>query len=342
MGLTFLCLWIVIAPANDTQIVATVVATELSPYLLLLSALLGVVLFAFHPRSAPLVAPLVAASIVLCIVPLAASWPLTAWKTPAQAPSAGIALRSIPVQLGTQPSNIRAYLPKTRARVPVVFAVYGGGWQNGSPASDRLLNRALARAGYAVFALDYRHAPQFHFPAPLDDVRAQVRMILHDSERYNLDPQRVAIVGHSSGGQLAELVAFEPGSSVKVLVSYSGAIDLAAGYETLPQPDPIDTRELIVAHMGATPSQAPARYRQASPLDQVRTGLPPTLLIYGTRDHVVDISYARKFRDALRAHGNYVSLVELPWAEHAFEAVPYGLHAPIALRATLAFLKEHL
>jgi acetyl esterase/lipase len=153
---------------------------------------------------------------------------------------------------------------------------------------------------------------------------------------------RVAILGHSSGGELAELNAFAPHAPFRALISFSGAIDLLKGYEVLPSPDPIGVRSVIAAYMGSTPAEDPRRYRSASPLYQVRRGLPPTLLIYGDRDHVVDFGYAEKFRDALRSDGNEVTFVELPWTEHGFEEVPYGLHAPVALRAVEEFLRRTL
>jgi len=126
------------------------------------------------------------------------------------------------------------------------------------------------------------------------------------------------------------------------LISYSGAIDLVNGYKYPPKPDPIGVRSVITAYMGATPDLDPQGYRAASPIDQVRSGLPPTLLIYADRDHVVDFGSAEMFRDALRTNGDDVTFVELPWTEHGFEEVPFGLHAPVALRAVEAFLRRTL
>jgi acetyl esterase/lipase len=94
--------------------------------------------------------------------------------------------------------------------------------------------------------------------------------------------------------------------------------------------------------MGSTPDQDPQRYRAASPIDQVRSGLPPTLMIYADRDHVVEFASAVMLRDALRSKGDDVTFVDLPWTEHGFEEVPFGLHAPVALRAVEEFLHHTL
>ena len=339
-----LCIWIIVPPPNGIAIVATVVAIELSPYLLLLNvALLAAVLRSSTHLKAAVLA-VVILNIVLCSLPLAATLRSgSSLEWPAATASRGMVLESaIPITLGDDRTSILAYLPAAGTKNPIVFTIYGGAWQRGSPAKDASLDRALAADGYAVFALDYRHSPMYRYPVALNDVRSEVARILNDAGAYRADPARVAILGHSSGGELAELSAFAPHAPFRALISYSGAIDLLKGYEVLPRPDPIDVRSVIAAYMGAMPAEDPQRYRSASPLYQVRRGLPPTLLIYADRDHVVDFDFAMTFRDALRRDGNDVTFIELPWAEHGFEEVPFGLHAPIALRAVEEFLRRTL
>lgn len=339
-----LCIWIVLPPVNGPTFVATDVAIELSPYLLMVNAALLVL--AFRLRSGLKLASVIffALNMFLCAFPLGAiflsgsriDWPA------AGAAQGAVMESSIPITLGDDRTAIRAYLPSAGTKNPILFAIYGGSWQRGTPANDASLNRALAASGYAVFALDYRHAPAFRFPVALDDVRSEVSAILKNASAYRADPSRVGVLGHSSGGELAELLTFEPHSPVRALVSYSGAIDLLKGYEILPKPDPLDVRSIIVSYMGDTPAKDPRRFRLSSPIYQVRRGLPPTLLIYADRDHVVDFGYAKTFRDALRANGDDVTFVDIPWAEHGYEEVPFGLHAPIALRAVEDFLGSSL
>jgi acetyl esterase/lipase len=150
------------------------------------------------------------------------------------------------------------------------------------------------------------------------------------------------VLGHSSGGQLAALTAFEPRSRIRALIIYSGAIDLAMGWKYPPTPDPIGVRRIIEQYIGEPPAAAPERYRAANAFELIRPGLPPALLIYGARDHVVAVHFGWTFRDALRAAGTRITYVQLPWTEHAFEEIPFGLHAPIAYRATLNFLDATL
>ena len=70
--------------------------------------------------------------------------------------------------------NILLYAPKTPGPWPALIDIYGGAWQRGTPADDGRFNSYMAAQGYAVFAIDYRHAPEAQFPAQIEDVRAAI------------------------------------------------------------------------------------------------------------------------------------------------------------------------
>ncbi len=69
------------------------------------------------------------------------------------------------------------YRPRGTAALPLVVAVYGGAWRFGARADLAPLARWYAARGYAVAAVDYRHAPRSHFPAQLDDVEDALRAL---------------------------------------------------------------------------------------------------------------------------------------------------------------------
>lgn len=341
---TLLSVAIAVPPADRVMLIATVAAVELSPYVLVFNIIGLVGALRLDGRLRIPAVSIAALNVALCAIPIVATMlagiPL---RLPAMTYSnSDVVEASVPIVLGDERTSIRAYLPRTGQKNPVVFAIYGGAWQWGTPDNDATLNRSLAASGYAVFALDYRHAPVHEFPTALGDVRMEIASITRQAKKYRIDTARMAILGHSSGGQFAELIAFAPGSPFRALVSYSGAVDLTMGYEFPPSPDPIGVRAIILAYMGGAPTRMPARYHAASPIDNVHCGSPPTLLIYGNRDHVVDIRSARRLRDALRSCGIDVKLLELPWTEHGFEDVPWGLHSSIAFAEVEAFLQRTL
>ena len=140
------------------------------------------------------------------------------------------------------------------------------------------------------------------------------------------------LLGRSAGAQLALIAAYEgTPADVAGVVSFYGPTDLAEGWRVPPRPDPFDVRAALETYLGGTPDQIPEPYRAASPLTYVSAKAPPTLLLYGRRDHIVEARFGRILNDRLRAAGATSILLELPWSEHAFDLVPNGLGGQVSL-----------
>ncbi|MBD3884378.1 alpha/beta hydrolase [Phormidium tenue FACHB-886] len=237
------------------------------------------------------------------------------------------------------PLSLAVYQPNETGKHPTIVTIYGGGWQSGKPTQDEFFNRYMAAQGYTVVAIDYRHAPQFRFPAQLDDVKTALAYIRTNADRLEADINRLVLMGRSAGAHLAMLAAYPPGSpAVRAVVNYYGPVDLTVGYNDSPQPDPLDTRALLRSLLGGTPAEVPDLYRAASPATYVRGNLPPSLLVYAGRDHVVQAKFGRDLRDRLTATGSQVVYIELPWSEHAFDAVFNGVGNQLALYYTERFI----
>jgi dipeptidyl aminopeptidase/acylaminoacyl peptidase len=115
-------------------------------------------------------------------------------------------------------------------------------------------------------------------------------------------------------------------------------VDLAEGWRHPPRPDPANVRGILEAFIGGTPDQKPEHYRHASPITWVSNASAPTLSIYGTRDHIVEARFGRMLDVALKKAGATSVLLELPWSEHSFDAVPNGIGRQIALKYTERFI----
>ena len=197
----------------------------------------------------------------------------------------------------------------------------------------------IAAQGYVVFAIDYRHAPQFRFPAQVEDVRTALDWIGRNAETWNADTSRMVLMGRSAGAHLALMAAYAPDAPpVRGVIDYYGPVDLVEGYRQPPVPDPLAVRAVEEAFLGAPPDAMIDRYRAASPISLVTRNLPPTLLIYGGRDHIVEARFGRLLAERLRSSGTTLVHVEIPWAEHAFDAVPYGPSGQLARYFTERFL----
>lgn len=83
--------------------------------------------------------------------------------------------------------------------LPVIISVHGGGWVYGNKERYQYYCMSLAQHGFAVVNFTYRLAPEFKFPAPLEDLNLVVQWVMDHKERYLLDVGRVYAVGDSAG-----------------------------------------------------------------------------------------------------------------------------------------------
>jgi len=237
------------------------------------------------------------------------------------------------------PLSLEVYQPPTSGDHPAIVTIYGGAWRSGEPTQHVNFNTYIAAQGYTVVAIDYRHAPRHLFPAQLQDVQAALQFIIQQAANYEIDSTRIAVMGWSAGAHLALLAAYQSNTiPIRAVIDYYGPTNLGDGYYDPPSPDPINTKAVLEAFLGGTPSQVPTQYKLASPINYVKPNLPPTLLIYGDRDHLVKPFFGQQFYDRLRATNNTAILIRLPWAEHAFDSVFQGMGNQVALYYTERFL----
>ena len=231
------------------------------------------------------------------------------------------------------------YRPPGAGPHPVLLQLYGGAWQRGAPGDNASFASWFASQGYLVVAIDYRHAPDATWPAQIQDVRTALGWVLAHSSEYEADRSRIALIGRSAGAQLALVAAYEAGMPlVRGVVSYYGPTDLSEGWRQPPRPDPLDVRSILETYLRGTPDTAAARYSEASPVTYATARVPPSLLVYGARDHIVAPRFGRELDARLREAGARSVLLEIPWAEHAFDVVPNGVSGQIALYYTERFL----
>jgi acetyl esterase/lipase len=313
-----LSIWIVIPGPIVPLFVLTVAGTEFWPVLAFFAAIVMFIALRSrgHLRPAAIITTLAA---LLCTL----------------VPPLAYATRGpyVPLSALLTPLPERANAIAVRPNSPVVLAIYGGAWEHGSPKNDAQFNAIVASWGYRVIALSYPLAPRSHWPSQRDAILRQIDA---------LPTGRVAVLGHSSGAQLAIIAAAMRPHRISAVITYESPVDLGLAYEYPPRPDLIDVRHVLVDLCGGTPEERPACYRGGSPRYVVHAGMPPVLMIAAGRDHVVDLGFERLLRDELRGDGVSVTYVELPWADHAFEKLATGFHNRIALWYVRQFIDEYL
>ena len=104
--------------------------------------------------------------------------------------------------------RVREYRGVAARKPPAVLFMHGGGWVIGSLDTHDAICRTLAReSGAAVYAVDYRLAPEHPFPTPLDDCAAALRWLVEHAASLDVDVSRLAMAGDSAGGNLAAVLA---------------------------------------------------------------------------------------------------------------------------------------
>jgi acetyl esterase/lipase len=351
-AILFVCAWILVPAPTGHLLPLAVGAPELSPVLLSLGAVLCAISAAYARRRdiARFALICAATSTMLCLFPIV-QLPFALRRFDER--MAAVSAEPGPVQPGTVrvtrgiqfsksdgiPLSLDLYQPPQGDKFPVILQIYGGSWQTGSPSNQEWFSRYFAERGYLVVAIDYRHAPEWKWPEPIVDVRSALYWVSENSIKFGGDPGRIVVVGRSAGAQLAMRLAYQEGpSSIRGVVNFYGPVDLAHGWRNPPHPDPADVRRILELFIGGTPDQKPEHYKHASPITFVSKSVAPTLSFYGSRDHIVEARYGRQLDAALKRAGVTSVLLELPWSEHAFDAVPNGLGRGIALRYTERFI----
>jgi len=201
--------------------------------------------------------------------------------------------------------------------LPGVLVVHGGSWQNGNSREFVALNGYLAARDYLVFSVNYRLAPKWKFPAGRDDVLSAIAYLKVYAKDLGLDSNRLVLLGRSAGGQLALLAAYtanEP--AIRGVISIYAPTDLRFGYDNPARKQLLDTRGVLEAYLGGSPSKADDAYFAASPINFVNATSPPTLLIHGMHDgHVLPEESARLAAKLQQSTVKHLFL-QLPWATH--------------------------
>lgn len=174
------------------------------------------------------------------------------------------------------------YLPAQSDVAPnVVIFFYGGNWNSGSRGQYGFVGKALASRGIMTVVADYRLSPQVAYPTFVEDAAQAVSWTLKHIGEYGGNADNVFVAGHSAGAYNAAMVALDPRWLAKFDTSPAalrGWIGIAGPYDFLP----------IVADSIKPAFLYPDTPLNSQPIRHVTAAVPPTLLITGTADTVVD------------------------------------------------------
>ena len=105
-------------------------------------------------------------------------------------------------------NRLDVYYPENaQGALPTIVSIHGGGYVYGTKEIYRRYGMDMAARGFAFVNFNYRLAPRWKFPTPLEDTNAVLEWVCRNASQYHLDPERIILVGDSAGAQLASQYA---------------------------------------------------------------------------------------------------------------------------------------
>ena len=235
------------------------------------------------------------------------------------------------VRHGDRPLLARLFTPRGTGPFPLIIQLHGGAWCRGDRLNDTLVNEQLAKSGLVVAALDFRMPPEAPYPASLADINYAIRWLKARAAQLRSRPDRVGILGGSSGAHQAMLAAMRPhdprystlllpSGAVPVDASVTGVvlcwpvIDPLGRYQyaktLIESGKPYPVEEVLSCHHQYW--QTEEAMAEGSPLRAMERGervdLPPVLCIQGTLDVVHPRIHLDQFVMQYRKAGGQITL----------------------------------
>ena len=237
-------------------------------------------------------------------------------------------------------------LPEGQGPHPVAVIIHGGCWlskvatfQNTSALSD-----ALRRIGIATWNIEYRLVdnPGGGWPGTFLDVAHATDHLRVVAQTYNLDLERVIVLGHSSGGQLAlwaaarHLIRKENPLYIDNPLRIRGVIALGAATDLRklePTDEEVCGEDVITQLVGGSPDVVPQRYQYVSPIEFLPIDVPQTVII-GAQDMPMLVEHSRVYVAKAKSKGDEARLLIVEHASH-HEVVAPGSAAWLTVRSVV-------
>jgi acetyl esterase/lipase len=179
----------------------------------------------------------------------------------------------------------------------------------------------------------------------MDDLQTAVRWVRSNAASLGIDPNRIAAVGESSSGHLAELLGTYPDRVVDGVSSRANAVVSFGGPSDLIRCATESRRGAVSAigqMLGAWPNVRPDLARDGSPLTHVDATSAPMLLIHGTADRLIPPSQSTILAEALTAHGVRSQVIPVPGSDHVHVGPNLSYNGLPLYGRIVAFLREAL
>ena len=233
-------------------------------------------------------------------------------------------------------------VPSINKKMPAVIFVTGGGFISANRARMPQLRMFLAENNFVVGSINYRTAPNSKFPAPVEDVKSAIRFIKANAARFNVDAEKVFVIGDSAGGYLTAFAAVTNGDKIfNVGANLNQSSKILAAVDLYGISDPARIAENFPAEVqaaynlpGAIASmfvngvpyftgtgggilENPDAAAKANPINYITKNSAPMLLMHGTADNIVSPVQTDLLFQALKNAGVEAERYIVPNANHS-------------------------
>jgi acetyl esterase/lipase len=182
------------------------------------------------------------------------------------------------------------FRPAKTGKYPLLIMIHGGGWRSGDRKMQVPMAQRIASNGFVTAVVEYQLSPEAKYPAAVYNIKAAIRWLRANADKYGVDTSRIAISGCSAGGQLAALVGMTNGinkfegnqgtinysSHVDAVIDIDGVLDFLApsSLNLVRQPDSPD-----IQWLGGSFTEKPDIWKEASAIFWVNAKSVPVLFI---------------------------------------------------------------
>lgn len=213
--------------------------------------------------------------------------------------------------------TLDAFVPEGPGPFLTVILVHGGGFDKGDKNTYiKPLFEPLSQAGFVWFTINYRLAGQEPWPACLEDVESAIRWVKAHAAEYKVDVKRIALVGESAGGHLVSYAGAraQGDTEVAAVVPFYAPHDLEIRARARQE---VKEGAAKMFQVKTKPDEADfVALGKASPINAVKAGMPPYLLIHGDQDPTVPYEQSTAFQKKMKALGNVCDLISVPGGGH--------------------------
>jgi acetyl esterase/lipase len=226
------------------------------------------------------------------------------------------------------------YPSSVSANAPVIIVIHGGSWETGDSKQLPALNSYLANKGYNVAAINYRLAPAYKSPAPVEDTKDAVAYLTQHAAELKIDTNNIVLLGRSAGGQVALVAAYSAHNpNIKGVVAFYSPADMVWGAQIKGNDYVLNTSKIYDDFFGGQYDQVPEKFKEATALEYIDTSSCPTLIIHGEEDALVSYEHSVHLQHALDSVHVKNYFLSLPNATHACD---YNINGPAGQITTYA------